>query len=233
MPKIHFKIDLKQDARNWARTVKMKRHPFGRNKKEMLEKIPAGLRRKMKPVSRDQAIKMAYGYLKSNSVDFLDELEANKGLLEYYFNNKGNSLFKEIAKLTGKSIYTKNFYATFTLMTSCPYDPASNWFMVAAPRPMSRQITNIFHEILHLQFIHHYRKYCLKKGLTEKQFQDLKEAITFLLNEPVFKKYGLAPDRGYPNHQELRKELKKIWQKQRKFKIFLDKSIELMLNEKK
>ena len=78
---------------------------------------------------------------------------------------------------------------------------------------------------MHLQFIHWYRKYCFKKGLTDSDFWHIKEAITFLLNEPEFSGIVLFRDKGYTVHQELRKKLEKLWEKDKDFKNFLDEVI--------
>lgn len=231
MPQIIFKIDLKQDAKNWVRIAKMKRPRFGRSRKDLIGNVPKDLLKKLAALPKNKAEFLAYKHLDKNSKNFLPGLKANKELLEFYFKSKGNDLFRTLAKVTGKPIYAKKFTATFTLMTSCPYDPKYDWFMVAANRPVPRQITNICHEILHLQFIHYYQDYCFDKGLTAKQFQDLKESTTFLLNEPAFKKFLLAPDRGYPNHQELRRRLKRIWNNEKDFNKFLDRAIELTKKE--
>lgn len=233
MPKIIFKIDFKQDAQNWARIAKMKKHPFGRKKREVIDRIPKSLLKKMSRLSKNKAADLAYKHLQKNSKKFLTGLNAEKELLEFYFKYKGNDLFKVLTKITGKKIYTNKFYATFTLMTSAPYDPDYNWFMIIAKRSAPKQISNICHEILHLQFIYYYKNYCLKKGLTEEQFQDLKESLTFLLNEPIFKRFYLAPDQGYLLHQTLRKKLKKIWSKEKNFAKFLDKAIEVIKKNKR
>jgi len=86
-------------------------------------------------------------------------------------------------------------------------------------------ITTICHELLHLQFLHYYRDYLEKKGLNDKQIEDIKESLTFLLNEPEFENIILSKDRGYPEHQRVRQQLKKIWQENKTFSKFLDKAI--------
>ena len=229
MPKIIFKIDLKQDAKNWVRVAHRKKHPFGLNRNIYIQRFNnKDLLKQIIKLPRDKAINVVYKYLQKNSDKFLDELNATKSMLEFYFKHKSKALFKALAKVTGKPIYTSKFFATFTLMSSAPYNPEKDWFMIMAKKPTTRQLTNICHEILHLQFIHYYYDYCVEKGLNQKQFQDLKEAITFLLNEPVFKKLYLAPDNGYPNHVELRKKLKRVWDKDKNFKRFLDKAIKVI-----
>ncbi len=87
---------------------------------------------------------------------------------------------------------------------------------------MAKQVNTIAHEILHLQFIHFYFRYCLDQGLTEKQFQDLKEAMTVLLNEQQFRKFHLGLDVGYPAHTKLRKYIQRRWEKKTSFMPFLN-----------
>jgi len=59
----------------------------------------------------------------------------------------------------------------------------------------------------------------------------LKEALTFLLNEPEFDGIILSQDSEYPEHQELRKKLKNIWLKNKDFQKLLDQAILIIKND--
>ena len=229
MVKIVFKIDLEKEACNWVRIAQLKKHPFGGNLRANKKDIPKDVLLKIKNVPRDKAIRIAYRHLMKKSENFMTLLEANKKLFEFYFKYKGQDLVKAIEKITGKRIYTSKITVYFTLMNSCPYNPKDNSFMIAARRPMPKQLTILCHELLHLQFLAHYGDYCLSKGLSNKQLADLKEALTFLLNDKIFKNFYLAPDHGYAMHKQLRSKLKKIWDKNKKFKVFLDKAIKKVI----
>jgi len=61
-----------------------------------------------------------------------------------------------------------------------------------------------------------------KKGLKNNQIEDLKESLTFLLNEPEFEEIILSEDTGYPEHIKLRKKLKSIWLKDKNFQNLID-----------
>ena len=65
----------------------------------------------------------------------------------------------------------------------------------------------------------------MKKGLKNNQIEDLKEALTFLLNESEFEGIILSQDNGYPEHQKLRKKLKNIWSKDRNLQNLIDETI--------
>jgi hypothetical protein len=112
----------------------------------------------------------------------------------------------------------------------CPYDEKENWFMVSMWHSILADITTICHEILHLQFLYYYREYC-QKFLSEKEIQDLKEALTFLLNTN-FNDLILSHDMGYLVHKKLRVKLEKIWKKEKDFGNFLDKAIQIVKNRK-
>lgn len=232
MPKIIFQIDLKQDAWNWVRVVQAGRHPFGGDFKKAARNIPAELLKELKKLPPEAARKLAYSQLKKNSKIFLLNLEANKKMLEFYFSRQGDKLFQVLARVTGQPIYTEKFWATFTTMYSCPYNPEKDWFMVSANAPLARQVATACHEILHLQLIHYYLDYCLAQGLNKKQFEDLKESLTFLLNEPVFKNFYLAYDSGYPNHVRQRRQLQRVWEKEKNFLKLLNAGIKIFKNKK-
>jgi len=72
-----------------------------------------------------------------------------------------------------------------------------------------------------------------KRGLNNKQIEDLKESLTFLLNEPEFKEIILVKDKGYQNHQKMRRQLKKIWRRDKNFSKFLEKSIKIIKKGRK
>jgi hypothetical protein len=78
---------------------------------------------------------------------------------------------------------------------------------------------------MHLQFLKYYKNYLKKQGLKNEQIEDIKEALTFLLNEPEFESIILSQDNGYPEHQELRQKLKNIWSKNKNFQNLIDEAI--------
>lgn len=209
MIKIIFTIDENQDSRNWDRVFAIKNLPYG-----LIKKRGSIKNKKIKDFSGEE----------------LKELQTAKKKLEKYFNKDGQAFFKVIEKITARPIYTKEFYASFTSAGLRPYDTKNNWFMVSATEDFSRQLTGICHELLHLQVSHYYGVYCLKNGLNEKQFLDLNEALTFLLNESKFKKYSLMKDGGYPKHKNLRKNLAKFWGENKDFKKLIDNAIEKIKN---
>lgn len=225
MATVKFSINLREDAANWVRVGQMKRVQYGRSLIDYTYDIPKPILKKIRALSRAKAITYVHRYLRGRQGNFMVDFQALKYFLEQHIERYGTGLLNEIAKLTNRPIYRQKFFATFTLLQTCPYDPKRHWFMISAKANMARQVKIIAHEIYHLQFIHYYYDYCLKSGLSEKQFQDLKEALTVLLNEPQFRKYHLAIDVGYLAHQELRKKIAAYWPRRKSYLEFLDKCI--------
>lgn len=222
---VRFSINLRQDAKNWARVALTKQPLYGRSLADFTSDIPKNVLRVVRNMSRDRATTYIYHYLHGRQERFITDLKAMKALLEEYFELHGDALLKTVGRLMGKPIYRKTFFATFTLLSTCPYYYEKSWFMIPAKKNMAIQLKTICHEILHLQFIHYYHDYCRRRGLTEAQFQDLKEALTVLLNESCFRKYHLGLDVGYPAHIKLRKVIQRLWKKKTSFMMFLDDCI--------
>ncbi len=86
------------------------------------------------------------------------------------------------------------------------------WF--ACPNKKNERFLKVaMHEIMHGFFIKYFREKCKKNfGLSNNQLWDVQESLTVLLNIELS---DILPqeDLGYPQHQELREEIKKIWLK--------------------
>ena len=58
---------------------------------------------------------------------------------------------------------------------------------------MKNTVLFFIHELLHFQTIYYYKDYIIDRLHNEKQFEDLKEALTFILNYE-FKEFIEYPD---------------------------------------
>lgn len=237
LPKVLFKYDFYKDAYNWVRVV-IFTSSFGVKKAERLKPIPKETQKqirglyKLKPISHRNLIvsrnypakKIVIDYLKTDK-NLNKTIKLRLSELKQGWNRKERRYFDILSRVTQKPIYTQRFTCYLTTLGSCPYYERDKWFMTSVFRDLKKQIYIVGHEIMHLQFLYWYRDYCVKGGLTQNEIQDLKEAVTFLLNEPEFNKIIEFKDRGYPVHQRLRKKIKRIWRRNKDFKKFLDKII--------
>jgi len=231
MNKIKFEYNLIKDAYNYTRIILFST-PLGVSKN--LDLIPKKVQKEVKklyklyPVSHSRLIeessckifKPVISYLKNKFKD--KDINYRKKILEAEWKDIEKKYFQHLSKLLQKQIYPANYICYLTTLYACPCFEEKNWFMVSTFSPLPNQIYVVCHEFMHLQFIHWYKKYCLKKGLIDRNFWHIKEAITFLLNEPEFSGVITFQDKGYTIHQELRKKLKKLWEKDKNFEKFLN-----------
>lgn len=235
MLKIKFKYNLKKDAFNWIRQV-----IFLPNR--LIDHLPIEIQKEIKRLyeinkisqtklieSMDHStIDFMVNYLKKNQN--MDLIERKKKELEKAWRKGESDFFKILSEIIQKPIYKASYVCYLSTICGCPFYEKENWFMVSLSK-LNIQVYIVSHEFMHLQFIYWYKKYCLNKGLTNKQFWHIQEAITFLLNEPEFSNIIKFDDPGRSIHQNFIKQLKEIWQEDKNFQNFLDKAIEIVKKE--
>jgi len=202
------------------------------NWRKQIEFIPEKLLNLILKKNRKTAEGLVQKYLKSHPKKTIRDLVIKTQLifLEKIWRKIEKRFFERLEKITGKPIFIKEFKCYLTTGFMCPYNPEDNSFMVSMWHGLPWNMTIICHEIFHLQFLHYYGKYC-RKFISKKELDDLKEALTFILNTD-FNDLLLSQDKGYPAHQKLRKELEKIWKKEKNFKEFLKRTIKIIKKDK-
>lgn len=122
--------------------------------------------------------------------------------------------------------FEKKYFAFFTFSRRCPFN--GNRFMFNGFNDFSNTAA---HEIMHIEFLKHYKSHCLENGLSEDQISHLKEILTVLLNVDMADVL-YHPDRGYKKHEEIRSKVLELYREQKKdgiaFVVFLNKVISLM-----
>lgn len=233
MLKINFKYNLKKDAYNWVRQVVFSPH-------DLIDHIPSEVQKKVNQLYKDNPISHSnlIESLSHSAIDFvvnylkktqdMDLIESKREKLEKKWRKNESEFSKILSEIIQKPIYEASYNCYLSTTYNCPFCQKENWFMVSAFSDMDNQIYVIAHEFMHLQFIHWYKKYCIDKGLTNKEFWNIQEAIAFLLNEPEFSNIISFQDKGYSVHQELRQKLKKIWKENKDFKSLIDKAIKII-----
>jgi len=225
MAKIIFQYDFKKDASIWVYFGRRRKKLYGFKAK--VDFIPPELLKQIRKTNKESAEKIIYNYLINHPKKQIRHLIINQELksLQETWRKIENKFFRKLEKITQRPIFTDKFKAYFTFANMFPYDEKENWFMVGVCSSLPNQITTICHEVMHLQFLYYYREYC-RKFISENQLQDLKESLTFMLNTD-FNDVILTVDNGYSKHQKLREKLQKEWEKEKDFKKFLDKAIEI------
>jgi hypothetical protein len=213
---IRFIENIERDIQNWQNSVIAK--SYGVDWKNFL------------PKDIDIKDVKDYKFLK----EYLNKNYYEKGEVSIFKNWLENNVDSaeiqtDLQGLMGKKFF-KDVNAFITTFHRAPYDVTESFFyLILRDTNRKRSITNIYHELMHFLFHIHYWEICKKAGLSETQTHDLKESLTALLN-PILKRRGLPLDFGYPNHQEFRASLEKLWNKGENFEIFLKKVLDRYSN---
>ncbi|MBU1130947.1 hypothetical protein KJ840_02335 [Patescibacteria group bacterium] len=226
MAKIKFDYNVHKDAWSWVVIAKDK-NIWGLDWENEIAHIPTDLLSKILKSNFSHAVKITEEYIKNESKKRYKKLIIKEEInsLQKLWRTIENKYFKILAAVMQKSIFSDNFGCFWTTGFMCPYNQKENWFMVSFWHSAPFSITTICHEIMHLQFLHYYQNYLKKEGLKDNQIEDLKEALTFLLNEQEFEEIILSNDFGYPEHIQLRKKLRNIWLKDKNFKNLIDRAV--------
>lgn len=219
MPKVEFKFDKSKDIWNYWSSVNEKSRFLdfskfinptllnsikGKNKKEASGIIEKNLL----DIHKSPFIKI---YIEAVS-------KAWKKIEKKYFDT--------LKKITKKSICSEKFTAYLTTTVRCPYEKKENWFMINFFSPIPHTLRTIGHEILHLQFYKYFFDK-IKKEIGKEKTEDLKEALTILLNLE-FQSLWFVRDKGYLKHEKLREFIEKEWKKESDFKILLEKCVDYL-----
>jgi hypothetical protein len=164
---------------------------------------------------------------------FLDRLyktnnnfQASKNKLEKNLAKNFDQACVALEKITGKKLYFQEYKLYLTTFPRCPYNPDEGSLYVRDND--GDPIGGFMHEVLHFQ-MHNYWEKNPKSSvskLSEKDFHDLKEALTVVLDEDLVPAIIKKPDRGYDMHQEFRKILHKHWQEHHDFDKLVEFGVE-------
>ena len=220
MVKIKFLYNRQKDASNWVDVTKDVDPSFGISYKDSVRQVPLDLRKKILRSSRKEGIKAVLGYFRKNSWRVLKEdfLKLKQEALTKIWKKKGNLLIKRLEELTQRKFPRKNYTAFLTTLYICAYDFKKGYFYLSLYHSLAVNFMVIAHELLHFLTYAYFQKYCLRNGLSEKQFQNLKESLTVLLNTDLFQRdVLLIEDNGYKPHQKMRRFIWKSWEEERDF----------------
>lgn len=149
-------------------------------------------------------------YISAKSISIEDCI----GKCQNEWNKISDEYHKRAEQIFG-IILPADITAYLTINSRCPYSILENYFFVSAGFSTSSAVSTIMHELWHF-----YTWYGLgpeqEELLGKKKYNDLKEALTVLLNIECA---DLLPegerDTGYPQHQLLREKILGIWNKEK------------------
>ena len=233
MIKLNFLYNREKDALNWVNTAKDIDPDFGFSYKISTAPIPESLKRKIIEFETGKAVTKVTDYFSKNDRQKLKEdfIKYKLVSLIKLWQEKGSDLISEIENVFGK-FKNDELNVYLTTLYICDYNFDENYFYLSLYHSLPQNFTIIAHELSHFLFYRDFEKYCRDKELSEKQFQDLKESTTVLLNKKEFSDILLIEDSGYQSHKKLRKFIANSWRKNRSLKKVVDESLGFILAEK-
>jgi len=221
MGKIEFKFNLEKDARNWWAAANIKSNNY-----DWTKILPPFIFKEIKEKSWEDAKPFLISFLGRQFSKNKEKFDLSINQIREKWGDIEEKYFTTLEKLTSKKLEVEKPTVFMTTLSRCPYDLKENYFMVNIFSSPSRACLTIAHELIHFHFHEHYWGKC-EKYLGNEKTADLKEALTVLLNLE-FKDLGFTEDKGYPKHQELRKELANFWLREKDFDKLIDFGINFL-----
>jgi hypothetical protein len=143
-------------------------------------------------------------YIKNNQIDIKQKITD----YQKSFDNISNEFQRVAEKVFGISL-KDDITVYLTINTRCPYNIQENLFFVSLSN--KNNLHTAMHELWHF---YTWYKFGFKEQerIGKEKYNEIKEALTVLLNiecSHLLPK-GLK-DEGYPQHQELRNKILKLW----------------------
>jgi len=143
--------------------------------------------------------------------DKVNGFDANKEIVavEARWKTAEPIFIERVEKLFGISYPAPIITVYLTHNERCTYNIEQNYFFVRIGSEFSNN--TIMHELLHFYTWHAFGKKLLDDGLSKLAYNDIKESLTELLNLEFSDLMNGKRDEGYPQHQDMRAEIQKIW----------------------
>ncbi len=206
-PEITSSYDLEKDAYNWR--CAMNAFTNGRSYEKMSEE-DLNILSQIKWSSQERANKILLPYLDKKYKNNREYVEEAVGDIKTILDEQKSLIFENMEKLTKHPILRDDFHIYFTTCLRWPYAWKTWEIRMFDPGKIERRIrgwTQSFaHELIHMQTHKYYENEYPMNQLNWKQFNLIKESLTFLLNHE-FPWVNMAIDRWYPQHQDYRKIL--------------------------
>lgn len=207
MPEIFSSYDIEKDAWNWR--CAMNSFTNWRWYETMSEE-DLDILSQIKWLPKEDANKILIPFLDKKYGDNCEEIGSAVKQIKIKLDTQKDLVFELIEKLTKRPIFNEKFQIWYTTCRRWPYNRKTWEIWMMEPSEKSWRLRawscGFTHELLHFQTHKYYENEYPMNQLNWKQFNLIKESLTFLLNHE-FQWVNLSTDRWYPQHQEFRKVL--------------------------
>lgn len=155
--------------------------------------------------------------------DKINSFDANKEIVatEERWKIVEPIFIERVEKIFDISYPTPIITVYLTHNERCTYNIEENYFFVKIGSEFSNN--TVMHELLHFYTWHAFGKKLLDEGLSKLAYNDIKESLTELLNLEFSDLMNDKQDTGYPQHQDMRAEIQKIWSVQKDISALIQK----------
>lgn len=226
MPKITIKLDIQKDAWNWWHACNHVSYSV-----DWKQRIDQSIWENIHGKSQEQAFKFLLPYLKNNYIKQHNQLELYQKQASLIIKQNANRACRWLEKITEQPLACQDITLYLTTFPRCPYNYEKGYIWTCAIWPAKQVMDTLLHELLHFQFYAYFKNRESVKKLSAAQAEDLKEALTVILNYE-FREYLAQSDKGYSVHQKLRQKLASFWQKNKDFGKLVDYGAEQIVKNR-
>lgn len=222
-PRIEVHQDIQKDAWNWWHACNKISYST-----DWRQRTAKKIQNKLAGKTKKQAFVFLLPFLKKQYAKIgikEKENEVRSILLRHE-----REIFSRMEKVTERKIYRNTFTCFVTTFPRAPYDYHRGYVWLPVVWPKETYVRTFVHELLHFQTYAYWQERCLKK-LNQKEFENLKEALTVILNEE-FMDLIVWPDKGYEMHKKLREKLLEAWRANKNFDALITYGIRLHASER-
>lgn len=134
--------------------------------------------------------------------------------------------FRRLAIITKRKINFNKVYAYLTTASKCPYNPNKKppYFYINFFANIPNALHTIGHELMHIHLHNSDWWKNIENKIGYDKTHDLKEALTILL-DLEFVDLWIVQEKGYPNHEKLRRYIAQQWKKKKDFNELTDNCV--------
>jgi hypothetical protein len=166
----------------------------------------------------DKLASFINSFIKEQKIDIqrkIAEIQSGWLSVQEEFIKRCNALF-------GVTYPSETIRVYLTTNTRSTYNIEKNYFFLSLQGFVPNK--NIMHELFHFYTYHVFYEKLKERGWTDGRYNDVKEALTVLLNVEFSDLMGDSVDKGYPQHQELRRQIKELWYKYKNLERVIEES---------
>lgn len=197
-----FKYDLNKEWDNLLRGLGSKNHP-GELPAIVLEMQKDGIDLK----NKNDVLVFFRNKLSENKIDIDREIEQS----EFNWTKISKEAEKRFKNIFSTDLDLGDITVYLTLNRRCGYNVDKKYFFVSFLK--NNKNATIIHELLHFYTYKLLLKDFIDQGINRNDFNDYKEALTFLMNTNFQDLLEGFEDQGYPKQAKLRKFLILTWPK--------------------